>query len=45
MSYITNANGPDEGFKPTAFISVVVQVGQANPALSGKASLGAYSGE
>ncbi len=45
MSYITNSNGPDEGFKPTAFISVVVQVGQANPALAGKASLGAYSGE
>jgi len=45
MSYVTNSNGPDEGFKPTAFISVVVQVGQANPALSGKASLGAYSGE
>lgn len=37
MSYITNANGPDEGFKPTAFISVVVQVGQANPELSGQA--------
>lgn len=44
ITYITNANGPDEGFKPTAFISVVVQVGQQNPALaaSGQASFGSY---
>jgi hypothetical protein len=42
MSYITNANGPDEGFKPTAFLSAVVQVGQANPELSGQA-FGSFS--
>jgi len=36
--YITNSDGPDEGFKPSAFLSIVVQVGQANPALSGGAS-------
>ena len=33
MSYITRSNGPDEGFKPTAFLSIVVQVGQVNPSL------------
>jgi len=44
MTYITNADGPDEGFKPTAFLSAVVQVGQANPEISGQASLGAYAG-
>ncbi|NUP05030.1 MAG: hypothetical protein HOW73_03100 [Polyangiaceae bacterium] len=42
ITYITNANGPDEGFKPTAFISVVVQVGQANPELSGQSTFGSY---
>ena len=35
MTYITRSIGPDEGFKPSAFLSVVVQVGQANPALAG----------
>jgi len=34
MSYITNETGPDEGFKPAAFLSVVVQVGQATPTVS-----------
>jgi hypothetical protein len=40
VNYITNENGPDEGLKPTAFVSFVVQVGQANPetSISGKAS-------
>ena len=38
MTYITQTNGPDEGFKPAAFLSVIVQVGQANPALQGAAS-------
>jgi hypothetical protein len=33
--YITSANGPDEGFKPAAFLSVVVQIGQASPQVSG----------
>jgi hypothetical protein len=47
VNYVTNENGPDEGLKPTAFLSFVVQVGQANPAtsLSGKASFGTYQGE
>ena len=47
ITYITNANGPDEGFKPTAFLSVVVQVGQANPEMStsGRATFGTYNGE
>jgi len=35
MNYITRSNGPDEGFKPAAFASVVVQVGQANPTAKG----------
>jgi hypothetical protein len=34
MSYVTRSSGPDEGFKPTAFLSVIVQVGQVNPALA-----------
>jgi len=34
MSYIFNDVGPDEGIKPAAFVSVVVQVGQATPKLS-----------
>lgn len=37
VSYITNEVGPDEGLKPAAFLGIVVQVGQANPALSGSA--------
>ena len=37
MEYITNEVGADEGLKPTAFLSVVVQVGQANPSFSGSA--------
>jgi len=43
MTYITNNNAPDEGFKPTAFLSVVVQVGQANPDISADVS-GRYRG-
>ncbi|MFP6683188.1 MAG: hypothetical protein VB934_00675, partial [Polyangiaceae bacterium] len=31
MAYLTNTTGPNEGFKPTAFLSVVVQVGQVSP--------------
>jgi hypothetical protein len=34
IEYITNDAGPDEGLKPAAFLSLVVQVGQANPATS-----------
>jgi hypothetical protein len=47
VEYITNEAGPDEGLKPAAFVSVVVQVGQASPEMSasGKASFGTYSGE
>jgi hypothetical protein len=47
LEYITNDTGPDEGLKPAAFLSVVVQVGQASPevSLSGKTSLSAYGGE
>jgi hypothetical protein len=46
VNYITNENGPDEGLKPTAFISFVVQVGQANPetSISGRSSFGTYAG-
>ncbi|MEZ4311460.1 MAG: hypothetical protein R3F14_25775 [Polyangiaceae bacterium] len=29
LEYITNDSGPDEGLKPAAFLSLVVQVGQA----------------
>ncbi len=35
IEYITRSVGPDEGFKPAAFLSIVVQIGQANPALAG----------
>jgi hypothetical protein len=43
-AYITSANGPDEGFKPAAFLSVVVQIGQASPqASSGGAAFGTYA--
>lgn len=35
FEYITNDAGPDEGLKPAAFLSLVVQVGQASPSLSG----------
>jgi hypothetical protein len=44
LAYVANNNGPDEGVKPAAFLSVVVQVGQANPSISGQSSFGAYSG-
>jgi hypothetical protein len=37
VSYITNEVGADEGLKPAAFLGIVVQVGQANPSLSGSA--------
>ncbi|MRG91216.1 hypothetical protein [Polyangium spumosum] len=47
LSYITNESGPDEGLKPAAFLSVVVQVGQATPqaSASGRAVFGSYQGE
>jgi hypothetical protein len=44
LVYVANNNGPDEGVKPAAFLSVVVQVGQANPSLSGQSSFGTYEG-
>lgn len=43
MAYIINSGGPDEGLKPTAFLAFVVQVGQANPTVSGKANFGQFS--
>ncbi|MBI4706284.1 MAG: hypothetical protein HY744_34745 [Deltaproteobacteria bacterium] len=47
VEYISNTNGPDEGLKPAAFLSIVVQVGQANPAetATGKTSFGTYEGD
>lgn len=46
VEYITNEVGPDEGLKPAAFLGIVVQVGQANPSLSGnvKGSVSASGG-
>jgi hypothetical protein len=41
LEYITNDNGPDEGLKPAAFLSLVVQVGQAT---AGSAFGGSASG-
>ncbi len=44
MEYITNDAGPDEGLKPAAFLSLVVQVGQASAATSfGASGSGAFS--
>jgi hypothetical protein len=45
MTYVTRANGADEGFKPTAFLSIVVQVGQINPSLQDgpRQTFGTYS--
>lgn len=44
MEYVTRNNGPDEGFKPAAFLSIIVQVGQANPAApSGGQAFGTYT--
>lgn len=44
MEYVTRNNGPDEGFKPAAFLSIIVQVGQANPAApSGGQAFGTYA--
>src|SRR5690606_9680311 len=44
IEYITRTNGPDEGFKPAAFLSVIVQVGQANPAANaGGQAFGTYA--
>jgi hypothetical protein len=42
MSYISNETGADEGFKPSAFLSIVVQVGQATAGMSasGTSSVG-----
>lgn len=45
MEYIINAKGPDEGLKPAAFLSFVVQVGQATPSFDSKGSLGASLGQ
>ncbi|WP_437274952.1 hypothetical protein WME90_27285 [Sorangium sp. So ce375] len=47
LEYITNESGPDEGLKPAAFLSAVVQVGQAAPQVStsGRASFGTYAGD
>ncbi|MDC0677374.1 hypothetical protein [Sorangium atrum] len=47
LEYITNDAGPDEGLKPAAFVSAVVQVGQAAPQVStsGRASFGTYAGD
>ncbi|WP_437774878.1 hypothetical protein [Sorangium sp. So ce1097] len=47
LEYITNEAGPDEGLKPAAFVSAVVQVGQAAPQASSSrsASFGTYAGE
>jgi len=42
IMYIINSGGPDEGLKPTAFVSFVVQVGQANPTVSGQRSFGEF---
>ena len=43
MEYISRSDGPDEGFKPAAFLSIVVLVGQANPAApTGGSHVGAY---
>jgi hypothetical protein len=45
IAYITRTNGPDEGFKPAAFLSVIVQIGQANPSVSsnGGQAFGSYA--
>lgn len=44
IEYIAKQNGPDEGFKPAAFLAIVVQVGQANPALpSDGSAFGSYA--
>ncbi|WP_199694005.1 hypothetical protein, partial [Sorangium cellulosum] len=47
LEYITNEAGPDEGLKPAAFLSAVVQVGQAAPQVSSSrsASFGTYAGD
>ncbi|WP_437827063.1 hypothetical protein [Sorangium sp. So ce1153] len=47
LEYITNEAGPDEGLKPAAFLSAVVQVGQAAPQVSASrsASFGTYAGD
>jgi hypothetical protein len=47
VAYVANNTGPDEGIKPAAFVSIVVQVGQANPAMGGMsaAPAGAPFGE
>ncbi len=43
LTYVANNVGPDEGFKPAAFVSIVVQVGQANPVVQGQhQSFGTY---
>lgn len=47
LTYITNDAGPDEGVKPAAFLGLVVQVGQASPAMSnvGRSSFGSAAGQ
>jgi hypothetical protein len=44
MEYITSSTGPDEGFKPAAFLSIVVQIGQANPLQPNYAAAGPVGG-
>ena len=44
VNYIMNPAGPDEGLKPAAFLSFVVQVGQATPTVTGQSSFGRYAG-
>lgn len=43
VNYVMNPSGPDEGLKPSAFLSFVVQVGQASPTPSGQGPFGSYS--
>ncbi len=43
VNYVMNPAGPDEGLKPTAFLSFVVQVGQASPTPGGPGPFGSYS--
>jgi hypothetical protein len=43
VNYVMNPSGPDEGLKPAAFLSFVVQVGQASPTPSGQGPFGSYS--
>jgi hypothetical protein len=44
LAYVANNSGPDEGVKPAAFLSVIVQIGQANPSVGSQSSFGSYAG-